>query len=169
MRLAFLDEHGICTQVLMCEPGWEELFPGATAVESDSAAVGDVFDGRQWTRPVVPPTVAELLNYAADARWRAETSGISVAGMGIATDRESRALVESANALAQADAARTFRFKATTGWVVLTAAEIGTIASAVGEHVQSCFALEADLAAAISSGDVSSYEEIDAAAWPGSA
>lgn len=106
---------------------------------------------------------AQLLGYAAAARYRKETGGISVAGQPIATDRESQALISGAFALVQQQPQTVIRFKTPGGFVTLDAAQMSAIAIAVAQHVQACFALEADVAADITSGEIITPAEIDAA------
>ncbi len=106
---------------------------------------------------------AQLLDHAASARWRKETGGISLAGQPIATDRESQALISGAFALVQQQPETTIRFKTPTGFVTLDAAQMTAIAITVAQHVQACFAIEADVAGDIASGEITSTVEIDAA------
>jgi len=44
---------------------------------------------------------------------------------------------------------------------------MAAIATAVGAHVQACFAAENAVQAAITAGTITTTAEIDAAAWPG--
>jgi hypothetical protein len=166
MRIAFVDENSVCTHVLICDAGWEELFPGSTGIESETASPGEVWNGAAFERPSPAPTVEQLLAEAAAVRWQKETAGIQVAGATIATDRESQQLIAGALALAQQDPARTLQFKAVSGWVTLSAAEVTAIAIAVGDHVQACFAIEADVAGGVAAGTITTFEQILAADWP---
>lgn len=85
------------------------------------------------------------LNELADRRWRAETAGITVAGLAVSTSRESQAMIAAAAFLAQP-----VRFKTAAGeWVELTAEGMADLARAVGAHVQACFDAEHQAAAAI--------------------
>lgn len=105
----------------------------------------------------------DLGAYAAAARYRRETGGIIVAGSPIATDRESQALVNGAFNLVQQEPATVMKFKTGAGFVDLDAAAIQIIAMEVGQHVQRCFAKEADVAAAIASGAITTTAAIEAA------
>lgn len=109
------------------------------------------------------PAPVDLAAYAAAARWRKETGGISLASQPIATDRESQALISGAFALVQQQPATTIRFKTPGGFVTLDAAQMSAIAIAVAEHVQACFAIEADIAGDIAAGEITTTTEIDAA------
>jgi hypothetical protein len=54
-------------------------------------------------------------------------------------------------------------FKAVSGWVVLDAETMISVATSVGAHVQSCFAIEASVAVAIAAETITTTAEIDAA------
>lgn len=111
--------------------------------------------------PPPPPTEADLIAYAADARWRKETGGITVGGVPIATDRESQAMLTGAHAYVQANPTATIKWKSEAGFVELTAEQITALALAVGAHVQACFAKEAEVVGSI--GSYPTKESIDAA------
>lgn len=104
-----------------------------------------------------------LVAYAAAARWRKEVGGIVAAGQTIATDRGSQAMVAGAHAYLQQAPDATIHFKGDAGFVVLDAAAMTAIALAVGAHVQSCFAIEAEVLVDIESGAITTKAEIDAA------
>lgn len=108
----------------------------------------------------------QLLAYAADKRGRVETGGIVVNGAAIDTSRDSQAMISGAFAYSQANPDKLIKFKAASGWTTLDAATVAAIATAVGDHVQACFAAEEEVAAAIEAGAITSIEEIDAADWP---
>jgi hypothetical protein len=100
------------------------------------------------------PTLADLkaaaLAQLAARRWQVETSGVTVAGALIATDRESQATLNGALTYLSLGLQASVKWKTETGTFV--DADLMTIrgfASAVGQHVQACFAREAELAAAI--------------------
>lgn len=109
---------------------------------------------------------ASLEAYAAARRYAVETAGITVAGMAIRTDRDSQAMISGAFNLAQAKPEAKVLFKGANGFVPLDAAAIQIVATAVGEHVQACFAKEAEVAAAIGAGTVASKAAVDAAFAP---
>lgn len=130
-------------------------------------AIGWAFDGTVFTPPAAAaPTVTELKARAAARRWAAETGGITVDGAAIDTSRESQAMIAGAHAYAAAVLSATVDFKASAGWVTLDAAAITGIALAVGAHVQACFAVERQVDAAIDAGTLTTFAEIEAAAWP---
>ena len=93
------------------------------------------------------PTLEEKLSELAALRYTKETTGIVVDGVSIATDRESQAMISGAYCACLIDPNRIIDFKGTNGWVQFTVSEITAIASAVANHVQSCFTREKELAA----------------------
>jgi hypothetical protein len=99
----------------------------------------------------------------ADKRWRTETSGITVAGVEIATDRESQALLMGVVLAAQNDPEYIINWKAKNGWAVLDAATILAVADAVRTHVQACFDREKKLQDQIES--ATTVEELEAVKW----
>lgn len=104
-----------------------------------------------------------LKAHAAARRYAREVGGIVVGGVSIDTSRESQAKIAGAHAYVQASPAATVDFKATSGWVTLTAATVTAIALAVAAHVQACFAAEKTVDAAIDAGTITTTAEVDAA------
>lgn len=117
---------------------------------------------QQYVAPAV-----DLHAYAAAKRYEIETGGITVNGAAIDTSRDSQAMITGAYAYSQANPEETIQFKATSGWVTLDPATLAAIATAVGAHVQACFAVESTVAAGIEAGTITTTAEIDAADWPG--
>lgn len=113
---------------------------------------------------------AQMLADLAARRWRAETGGVTVAGMMIATDRESQTKVTAAYVQAKADAnflIPDWKFAAGV-WGTLDAATIITVGDVVVAHVQACFsrerALETEILAAP---DAAALAAIDIdSGWP---
>lgn len=66
-----------------------------------------------------------------------ETEGMTVSGVTVQTDVESRASLLGAVQLGTS-----IDWKTDSGFVTLTASQISAIASAVGQHVQKCFSAE---------------------------
>lgn len=165
VRVAIV-KKGVCSAILLAGDDWRDLFPDG--VVSETANVGDVWDGQTFSQPPAPaPDAAELEAYAAERRWQAETGGIVVNGARIATDDRSKTLITGARIKADQDAAHTLRFKVGGPFVTLTAPQIIAISDAVFAHTQASFDAEADVQAAILAGTVTSYAEIDAWPWPG--
>lgn len=95
----------------------------------------------------------------ASARYEAETSGVSVGGVTIKTDRESQAMITGAALQALADAEYSCQWKTGQGFIELTAEQIQGVAVAVRMHVQACFDREAELLPLIEA--ATSQEELD--------
>lgn len=108
-----------------------------------------------------PYTAEELIDYASGRRWQVETGGITINGATIDTSRESQAMISGAYNYSQANPGEIIKFKASSGWIDLDAATVAMIAMVVGEHVQSCFAKESAIVAAINNGTITTVAEVD--------
>lgn len=104
-----------------------------------------------------------LAAYAAAVRFAVETGGITVSGATVGTSRESQAMITGAHSFALANPAAVISYKSASGFVTLDAAAMVAVATAVGQHVQACFAREAEVVAAIAAETVTSRAAIDAA------
>lgn len=119
-----------------------------------------------------PPTVEQLLDYLGRKRVEVEEGGIVVNGVPVATDRlHSQVKITGAYVKAMADPEyQVTNWKIAPGVFIplLDNATIIAIGDAVTDHVQACFDKEAELAAEITADPptITTYEEIDAAAWP---
>lgn len=103
--------------------------------------------------------IVDLVEYAAQKRWEKEVGGITLNGAMIDTSRDSQAMINGAFNWAKEHPTETVHFKAASGWVEFDAETMIAIATAVGSHVQQCFATEASVAA----GMITTTAEIDAA------
>lgn len=87
-----------------------------------------------------------LLQAATDMRWEVMTGGMTLPGgieVGTTIDDQNRITSVVANAeLAGLTDSDEVDFKAASGWVRVTIAEIKTIAGAIGQHVQACYSAE---------------------------
>ncbi|AGB71724.1 MULTISPECIES: DUF4376 domain-containing protein [Rhizobium] len=115
-----------------------------------------------------PPPV-DLYAYAASKRYAVETGGILLNGMRVMTDRASQSLITGAYNYVQANPDVLVKFKTSGGFVELTAAQMTTIANAVGAHVQAAFAAESDVNVQIIAGMITTKAGVDAFAWPSDA
>jgi len=102
-----------------------------------------------------------LLDYASNLRLEKEIGGVEIGGMVVATDDRSKALINGAFNMVTTDPSIVLKFKVASGFVDLDAAAVTAIAMAVGAHVQSCFAKEAEAHEAIDNGTITSKEQID--------
>ena len=119
--------------------------------------------------PEIPDAWTQKLSELAALRYQHETSGITLSGMAIETDRQSQALITGAWSFSQLNPAVLIDWKAESGWIQIDAATIAGIASAVAAHVQACFSAERLHAEAIAaletSEEVASYDLTTG--WPG--
>ncbi|PTW62042.1 uncharacterized protein DUF4376 [Breoghania corrubedonensis] len=137
--------------------GWQE-------VEDDVFAGYVRSDDGTWSAPPAPaPSADELKAYLASIRFDAETGGLVVDTMEIATDRDSQGKILAARVKAGAEAGFSTTWKALNGWFALDAAAIVALSDAVLAHVAACFAAEETVSAAIKAGDVTTREAVDAA------
>lgn len=139
-------------------------------LDNPALVCGMLWDGRVLTEPApAAATHRDLAGYAAAKRYAVEVGGVSIGGIGMPTDRDTQAKLTAAFLLAQANPTTTFSWKTSAGFVTLTTAQVAQIAVAVGAFVQSAYATEAVVQAAIVAGGITTTAQIDAAAWPKSA
>lgn len=121
-----------------------------------------IWDGSKWVLDL-DKLKAEKRAKISEARWRAETGGITLNGTEIATDRESQALLTGAVLKAKDDPAYTVRWKARNGWFQLDSATLIAIADAVRAHVQACFDKEEVLQNQVDAATTAA--ELEAVVW----
>ena len=114
------------------------------------------------------PTLDELKTAKraeiAAERYVAETGGIEVDGVTIATDRGSQALLTAAVVMARLDPEFKTQWKCADGrFKQLDAFQLRAIGDAVIAHVESCFAREGELCEQIDAATMP--EELDAIQW----
>lgn len=108
------------------EQQWEVYALGAETVEANIKAAKE-----------------RLTDAATAKRWEVETGGMTLpGGVHIATGTEDQNRITSVIANAQRAGVETVDFKAASGWLTLTLAEVQGIASAIALHVQACFSAE---------------------------
>lgn len=144
-RIALI-RGGVAVNVIDAELAFAQTLPGYdAAMEAGIAGPGWLLVAGELAPPDSPApaqTLAEakrqLRERATAARWEHETGGITVGGVHILT------AVEDQNRIATAliGAPATLDFKAATGWVTLTLADLQAIADAITAHVQGCFSTE---------------------------
>lgn len=139
----------------------------AFVTATKAVKVGWTYDGETFSAPVVAAkTPGELRDYASAKRFAVETGGIVVNGARIDTSRDSQSMVANAHAYIENSGAASTAFKALSGWITLSGAEIKATALAVGAHVQASFVAEEAVDALIASGEFKSFADIDAFQWP---
>ncbi|WP_207291504.1 DUF4376 domain-containing protein [Pseudomonas sp. DP16D-R1] len=107
---------------------------------------------------------AEWAGRIAARRFQAETGGVTVQGIPVNTERDSQALLTGAAFAASLDPAYQIKWKAATGFVDLTGAQVIGLASQVRAFVQACFNREAELLGAVA--DSSITAEMLEEGWP---
>lgn len=105
-----------------------------------------------------------LGDYAAEARWRKEVGGVTIAGAPVATDDRSKQMIIGARIAVDADPNWSTQWVGADGAIYpVDAAAIIAISNAVQAHVNACFATYASVKAAIDAGTITTTAEIDAA------
>lgn len=111
---------------------------------------------------------ADLVAAATEQRWLHETGGIDIGGVRVGTGLDDQNRLSGVLSAIQLGGLESVDFKAQTGWVVLTAAELQGIALAISAHVQACFTAERAHHEAIeqlqTQADVDAYDVM--AGWP---
>lgn len=92
------------------------------------------------------PTVEKMQDFlraeATRLRWECETGGITIAGVRVGTKTEDQNRISTVLAAADLGTVNTIDFKADSGWVTLSVAQIRQLASSISAHVQACFTAE---------------------------
>lgn len=141
------DEAGRPSGTIDCDPNGP-LLSRCTPVEPPAPIAGHhvVWRGAWVQELEVAPDLddlkAKLSAQVTALRWQRETGGLMLGGVRVATglaDQNRIASVLSAIQVSQLDGVD---FKAESGWVYLTAAELQAVAAAITAHVQACFTAE---------------------------
>lgn len=105
---------------------------------------------------------------ATDNRYRVETSGLSINGIMIKTDRESQATIAGTLNFLGLVPSAVIDWKGAGGWTTITAQSANYSAIAIGMHVQACFSHERALCEAIDL--ATTHAELDSidinSGWP---
>jgi len=92
-------------------------------------------------KPVI--TVQSIKDAMTQKRWEVETGGITLpTGVHVATGIDDQNRITSVIANARLAGLDSVSFKAASGWVTLTLAELEGVAAAIAMHVQQCFSAE---------------------------
>ena len=107
---------------------------------------------------------AALLDHVALRRWEKEVGGIEINGLTVATDDRSKVMISGARVAAQNDPNFTTQWKAAGGtFATINAAAVIAISDAMLARVSNCFAIEAQVLAAIEAGTITTYKQVDTA------
>ena len=143
-RIALIRDN-IVANVIEAELAFAQALGFDHAIEAGSAGPGWLLVDGVLVPPDSPaPAVTlddakqQLRERATQLRWQHETGGIDIGGVRVLTGIEDQNRIASALIGAPA----TLDFKAESGWVTLTLAELQGIAAAITAHVQACFTAE---------------------------
>jgi len=150
---------------------------GMTAVASATAAIGDLYDGTNFTRPAPPaPTKTQLIAYVTTKQQNILAAGVTVnvAASGapaveILCDGTSstRADLALLALFGQANPTGTKIWTDNNGVdTSVTGTELIALATIVGNWISSIYPFASGLVGQVNSGAVTTFVEVDAAAWP---
>jgi len=109
----------------------------------------------------------DIVQYAADKRWRVETGGTSLGGLTILTDDRSKLLMNGAYNAAKADPEWSTKLICSDGSrQFVQAAQMIAIGEAIEAHVNSTFVAYSDVIDAIEAGTITDRAGVDAWPWP---
>ena len=155
---AFTEAGGVVGTILNEAELWQVMQQRAAGHFPDW-----LFDGATFAQPAAGSyNEGQLQRYAALKRYEREVGGAAFAGTTVATDRESQAMISGAYNLVQRKPSAVVRFKTDGGFVTMDAQAIEALADVVGEHVQNCFAKEAEAHDAIEAGTATTLAAVDA-------
>lgn len=109
------------------------------------------------------PNYDELLAYSASKRYNKEISGVMIGNNFVYTDRQSQAMITGITTLMQLNPNTVINFKTANGFIQANSVVIAEIASGVANHIQTCFTIEADVSANVSSYTITTFDQVDAA------
>jgi hypothetical protein len=116
------------------------------SVASQGKPIKADVNGRPYNEEPPPRTLTDVkaakLAALAAHRYAVETSGLTINGATIMTDRSSQAMWTCAYVACQINPARLIDFKGVNGWQKIDAATVFQISSAVTDHVQAMFSTE---------------------------
>ena len=124
--------------------------------------------GEVDTRPYAAPVLtakADLVAYAATARYYKQVAGINYANARIDTHAAEISNITSIYNGAQASGATSINYKAQTGFITLAIADFKTMLANATAHVQACFTTEQQVDAGINANPatIGTMDQIDAA------
>ena len=145
--------------------GVDTLVPPMPSHPHYRAILDADLDIAPYAAPV--PSPADLIAYAADKRWRVETGGVVVNGAQLWTDRTTQVMLSrTVQLLDKGMLTAPINVKTPGGFLPLSQQDIEGIGAAVAQHVQAAFDAELLVLAGIETETITSFADIDAAAWP---
>lgn len=133
------------------------LVPGDELTPAQLATLQQVYDAHD-------ADYVDLVDFAADLRWRREVGGITVAGIPVATDDRAKMMIIGARVAAQVVPGWSTVWHGTDGnSYPLDAAAMIAISDAVQAHVNAGFATFAAVKEQIAAGTITTVEQVEAA------
>jgi len=158
-----ITENDTIVNIVKADADWQDP-EGRETLDFDKTqhAIGHIRqnDGTFTPPPEPLKTKDELKSALAAYRYQVETGGITINGMTIQTDRESRANIMGARIAAKENSQYTVTWKTAEGFQTLDAATIISVADAVRQHVEAAFAAEATVQAEIEDGVLTTTEQV---------
>ena len=140
---------------------------GADAAEHE-ALIAEI--EATYVPPVVTPEQkrTSLISAVTALRWEKETGGLTLPnGVTVDTRTDDQNRITTVIANAQLAGVTSVDFKAASGWVTLTLADVQAIAAAIALHVQACFSAERAHHEAIAELDDAELDSYDiTTGWP---
>jgi hypothetical protein len=132
----------------------------------DDVGIGWTYDGSVFSQPAQAPIpLDDIIENLGVRREAAETGGMKINGVNVATDRHTQTQLTGLRALAKEDPNYMVTWKGVDGFVDLDAAEIIEMADGVRQHVQDCFNNENNLRNVILASDNPAAVDIEQG-WP---
>jgi hypothetical protein len=131
-------------------------WPRDAAGNQTDAALQDVLTGYGM--------FANLKYYAADARYRKASGGVTIGGKPYLSDPVSRNTVSSAHDYAVANPGHITDWKLADGtFIQLNESQLAHVLQQMATFVQSCFTCESNMVAGVDGGTVTTKAQVDAA------
>lgn len=159
---AIVSPDGVVLNIAVGEPEPPEGAVIVTLQPGQRVAKGWIYDGEALLppeEPVVAPTGDDLKAHAARRRWVLEVGGINVDGVSVPTSDRAKTMISSAAQILEDG--ETIAFKADSGFVTVSGAQVQVMRDAIAAHVQRLFSAERALHDAIDAGDITGFDEID--------
>jgi hypothetical protein len=132
----------------------------------DDVGIGWTYDGSVFSEPAQAPIpLDDIIENLGVRREAAETGGMKINGVNVATDRHTQTKLTAIRILATEDSNIVVKWKGVDGFVDLDAAAIIEMSDGVHQHVQNCFANENTLRNVILASDNPAAVDLDQG-WP---
>lgn len=155
-------------EVIMANRDVTRIFPGdgcavMEVLDDTGTTDGSEYRGRIYQGGGLVPKPVDLVDYSKKARYRKETSTLTVGPVSVAMDDRSKSLILGSYISAQRDPAWTTIWQAENGAFPVDAATMTTVFDAMTARISACFTAYASVAQGIAGGTITTTEQIDAA------